>query len=102
MSTDLDSLQRAVGGFIEVLSSSRCTVVCNEEGKILGLDRNFEGTRAALMLGVRLAAGDVMRGTVLVLGPDRSTDGQDRFGDLDGLLGCAWKPLESDVETDTF
>lgn len=90
MSTDLESLQEAVGGFVEVLSSARCTVVCNEEGRVLGLDRNVEGTRAALMLGVRLGASEVIRGPVLVLGPDMSTDEEDLFGDLDPLLGSAW------------
>jgi len=41
-SGDLENLQRYVGGYIELLFlSNKWTVFVNEEGKLLGLKRNY-------------------------------------------------------------
>ena len=53
----LEALQGAVGGYIEVVPMRRDTaLVCNEEGKLMGMPFNF---------GFR---GDAIVGPVLILG----------------------------------
>lgn len=53
----LDALQQAVGGYIEAveLEDGVC-LICNEEGKLLGLPAN------------RRVGGDVIAGTFLIVG----------------------------------
>ena len=56
---DLRLMQQLVGGHIETVRiSDKAILVCNEEGKLLGLEPNF-------YLG---AIGDVIVGPVLVVG----------------------------------
>ncbi|MBQ8238286.1 MAG: DUF3846 domain-containing protein [Oscillospiraceae bacterium] len=60
--TDLSDLQEAVGGLIERVPAhaDRTVIVCNEEGKLLGL----EGNR-------RLDTGAVIAGSFFIIGDDR-------------------------------
>ncbi len=57
MPNTLDSLQAAVGGYIEALGLD-CGVclICNEEGKLMGLPAN------------RQVGGDIIAGTFLIVG----------------------------------
>ena len=56
----LSALQEAVGGHIEVLPIAEdICVICNEEGKLLGLPRNI------------VLCGDALVGTILIVGVGR-------------------------------
>ena len=56
---DLETLQRIVGGYIEpVTIDEGIVLLCNEEGKLHGLEPNF-------FLG---AIGDLILGTVVIVG----------------------------------
>ena len=74
ISNTLENLQRIVEGHIEVvpvtavLPDVGLIMICNEKGKILGLEKNF-------IMGI--LAPDVIVGTVILCG----TDG-DEFGDV--------------------
>ena len=53
----LSALQEAVGGYIEVLPIAEdICVLCNEEGKLLGLPHNI------------VLCGDILVGTILIAG----------------------------------
>lgn len=63
ISNTLSNLQRIVDGYIEVVSYWPDTaIICNENGKIVGLPPNF-------YLG-SIMFGDLIRGTVIVVGVD--------------------------------
>lgn len=56
---NLETFQRIVGGYIEPVTIDEGVVLlCNEEGKLLGLEPNF-------FLG---AIGDLILGTVVIVG----------------------------------
>ena len=59
ISDSLENLQKTVGGYIEPVSFSTFTILCNEEGKIKGLPFNM-----------RIGTFDVLVGTIIVLGVD--------------------------------
>lgn len=60
---DLKSMQSVVGGYIEEMSlSDNAVLVCNEEGKIQGLEAN------------RRVGNDVIAGTFFIAGDDGSED----------------------------
>lgn len=81
ISNTLRNLQRIVEGPIEVVRiTDKAVCICNEEGKIRGLEPNF-------YLG-RLPFGDLILGEVAVVG----VDGGDEFVDLD-LDFKVWKSL---------
>lgn len=41
MPNDLEALQKAVGGYIETVTlATDLVLICNEEGRLLGLDHN--------------------------------------------------------------
>lgn len=62
MPNTLEALQAAVGGYIEVLGlDSDAVLICNEEGKLMGLSAN------------RRVGGDMIAGTFLIAG---ETDGE--------------------------
>lgn len=70
ISDTLESLQRTVDGYIETgavceIAGKEVLIVCNEEGKLMGLEPN-------IMLN-----GDIICGTIFVCG----TDGED-FADI--------------------
>lgn len=55
----LDAFQAAVGGYIETVGlDANATLVCNEEGKLIGLPAN------------RQVAGDIIAGTFLIVGAE--------------------------------
>ncbi len=66
--TDLDSLQTAVGGWIEGVSpvEGDWHAYCDEEGKLKGLPINHRATRLAHYLG--WPEGDVLCGPVVFVG----------------------------------
>jgi hypothetical protein len=76
-SPDLEFLQQAVGGHIEVvpyfdrLGDKPCVAFCNEEGKLKGLPIN---THATLLWGdaVGVQPNDVLCGDVLVITGDKA------------------------------
>ena len=54
ISNTLGNLQRTVGGYIEVIQVAASTaVICNEEGKLLGLEPN-------MFIGGELLVGDLI------------------------------------------
>ena len=65
ISTSLENLQRIVGGYIETVYFEDIVIICNEEGKIRGLEPSFK------------CGNDVICGTVAVM----SVDGEE-FGDV--------------------
>lgn len=71
----LEAMQEVVGGYIEVIQIgiSPFVIVCNEEGKLLGLPEN------------RPLGGDMIRGTFFIA----DTDG-DEFASLDERLGLSF------------
>ena len=80
ISTRLENLQRIVGGHIETVSCGGSSVIiCNEEGKLLGLQPNF-------LIGGPLFA-DMIVGDAIVIG----VDGED-FCDLP-ISFDTWKKL---------
>ena len=63
---ELEDLQKAVGGYIEVVPlSETAAIVCNEEGKLLNLRPN----RWIITRG-STDVKDVLRGTFLIVGVD--------------------------------
>lgn len=72
-SSELAILQKAVGGWIELVPTNLpLSVYCNEEGKLNGLELNI---RATQMFGDLLSPNDIIAGTVIVLG-DIDDDGE--------------------------
>lgn len=62
MPNTLDAMQKMVGGYIEVLPLSDVCLVCNEDGKLLGLEGN------------RRLGNDIIVGTFFLAGDTRSGD----------------------------
>ena len=61
ISNTLENLQRTVGGPIEVFRFARdCAIICNEEGKIRGLEPNC------------VCVGELFVGDIIVVGIDGS------------------------------
>ena len=61
ISNTLENLQRTVGGPIEVFRfASDCAIICNEEGKIQGLEPNC------------VCVGELFVGDIIVVGIDGS------------------------------
>lgn len=57
ISERLENLQRTVGGYIECVSPDpRIVIICNEEGKLIGLEPNMK------------IPGDIICGTIIVVG----------------------------------
>lgn len=80
ISNTLKNLQSTVGGPIEVVRiTEKIAIICNEEGKIRNLDKNFTVGRMPFI--------DIISGPAIVVG----VDGEE-FGDL-GLSFEAWKNL---------
>lgn len=84
ISDSLKNLQKTVEGHIETVPiGNNMVILCNEEGKILNLEKNF-------VMGFSGLITDVIRGTVIVIG----TDG-DKFSDLQ-MEFSTWKKLLKD------
>lgn len=62
---ELEPLQRAVGGYIEMVNLGRFIIICNEEGKLRGMTANFK------------CLSDIICGPALVCGIDG-----ENFGDV--------------------
>ena len=60
ISASLENLQRIVGGPVQAVNFGTFLVLCNEEGKLRGLDRNFR-------MGVMPFSSQLV-GTVIVIG----------------------------------
>lgn len=57
ISESLENLQNTVGGYIECVSPDpRIVIICNEEGKLIGLEPNMK------------IPGDILCGTIIVVG----------------------------------
>lgn len=52
----LESFQKAVGGYIETVSFGSIVIICNEEGRLLGLEPNVE-VGSVDFVGTILAVG---------------------------------------------
>lgn len=76
VSDSLENLQKIVGGYIEcVYLREDLVIICNEEGKLLGLEPNMR-------FGI-----DYLVGTIIVVGNDG-----DSFGDIPITFG-EWKKI---------
>ena len=58
----LDAMQKMVGGYIEVIPLNDVCLVCNEDGKLMGLEGN------------RRLGNDIIAGTFFLAGDTRSGD----------------------------
>lgn len=77
ISASLENLQKTVGGYIEAVPlTDGIVMICNEEGKLKGLEPNFH------------LPYDTMVGTVIICG----TDG-DEFSDIPEGFFTTWKKL---------
>ena len=64
ISPSLKNLQKTVEGYIEQVNIGGSSVmICNEEGKIKNLERNF-------VVGFNGFVADIIRGTVIIAGID--------------------------------
>lgn len=85
ISNRLENLQKTVGGYIEVINLNKkgnIVIICNEEGKLKGLEPNM------------YFCGDMLVGTIIVCG----VEGEE-FGDLPGVWGLAeWKMIVNSNE----
>ena len=82
ISTSLKNLQKTVGGNIECVTigwNPRFVVICNEDGKLLGLQKNF-----------KLGYYDIIVGDAIIIG----VDGDD-FCDIP-ITFDTWKKLLAD------
>lgn len=71
ISDSLENLQRFVGGYIETCTfEPDWTVICNEEGRLRGLDYNCE------LLGVDFC------GPIILMGVKTNEEGEQEFCDL--------------------
>lgn len=76
ISKRLENLQNTVGGYIECVSPDpRIVIICNEEGKLIGLEPNMK------------IPGDVLCGTIIVAGVSG-----DEFDDVP-INFSEWKQL---------
>jgi len=73
--TPLEELQALVGGYIEILphfnlyKGGRCVVVCNEDGRALGLPINWEASKHYMaLLGPDLFIEPILGPVVVVYG----------------------------------
>lgn len=76
-SITLDTLQAAVGGYVEVvhLPGVQADMFVNEEGKLCGKARNTRATALAGMLYSGLGLGDYIAGDAIITGvPDQDGD----------------------------
>ena len=64
----LKAMQEMVGGYIEVVYLDDICLVCNEEGKLMGLEGN------------RRVGGDIIAGTFFLAGDNREGDGAEGEG----------------------
>ena len=81
VSNTLENFQRTVGGYIEVVNiTDKVVCVCNEEGKNLGLPKNFR------------IPGDVIVGDVILCGVDG-----DEFCDIP-IEFATWKTILDKLE----
>ena len=78
ISNSLKNLQKTVGGYIEAvpLMTNKTVMICNDEGKLKGLEPNFHWPY------------DTIVGTVIICG----TDG-DEFSDIPEGFFSTWKKL---------
>ncbi len=75
----LEGLQRAVGGYIETVYLEDCAVlVCNEEGKLLGLPGN-RSLGNDIIAGTFFVAGSNDDGDFVSLAEDKIRQYSDRF-----------------------
>ena len=76
ISERLENLQNTVGGYIECVSPDpRIVIICNEEGKLIGMEPNMK------------IPGDILCGTIIVVG----VSGED-FADVP-ISFSEWKQL---------
>ncbi len=69
----LEQLQRAVGGFIQVLQlTDELALVCDEEVKLKAHERNEVATKLTALFEVGLAAGDYIGGPAVLIGTSSS------------------------------
>ena len=87
VSNRLENLQNTVGGYIETIGlgtfhDQNVMIICNEEGKLLGLEPNF------------FFHGDYIAGTIIVVGVKA-----DEFDDLRMSLS-EWKEVLENLENE--
>lgn len=77
---DLESLQKAVDGLIEVLYLEESVlIVCNEEGKCLGLDGNRCVDNGDIIAGAFLICGGNDEGEMISLSDEQIEKYKERF-----------------------
>jgi hypothetical protein len=80
VSNDLESLQKAVDGLIEVMYlEENVLIVCNEEGKCMGLDGNRRVDNGDIIAGAFLICGSNNEGEMLSLTDEKIEKYTERF-----------------------
>ena len=78
LGTTLEELQAAVGGYIEfVMLEEGVSVLCNEEGKLIGLEGN-RSLGEDILVGTFFVVGENVDGELVDL-PDAMTDKYEKF-----------------------
>lgn len=81
---DLKSLQKAVGGLIEVVYlEENVLIVCNEEGKCLGLEGNRRVDNGDIIAGAFLICGGNDEGDMISLTDEQIEKYSERFKELE-------------------
>lgn len=65
----LTQLQQIIGGYVETVPVGEGTLYLDEEGKLKGQVMNLAANELLAVAGTRLQPGDVIVGTVVLLGP---------------------------------
>lgn len=74
LDTELDTLQRAVGGDIEAVDTGDVVFVMDEDGKAKGQDLNCRATYFLYKVVPRFRAREVIVGTVVLFGGRNGED----------------------------
>lgn len=79
---DLEALQKAVDGYIEVIDLEESVLlVCNEEGKCLGLEGNRRVYNGDIIAGAFLICGGNDEGEMISLTDEQIEKYKDRFNE---------------------
>ena len=82
----LEAMQQMVGGYIEVIPLEDVCLVCNEEGKLMGLP----GSRRLgddIIAGTFFLAGDTPDGDFISLTEQQIEEYTRRFGEIEQFTG---------------
>lgn len=81
---DLHTMQAAVGGLIEIFPlDGKSVLVCNDDGKNMGLSGNRRMDNGDIIAGNFFIAGDNGRGDLIDLSDRQAAEYQNRFDEIE-------------------